>query len=143
MQIQLPNTLDGELTRRHLRKDYAAYTAYVNEGFYMSTFHRYLCNKIQEFLEAPCKNGVFDILLLSVPPQCGKTYTVTNTLPSWFLGKHPKDGVIIASYEGTLAESFSRRNRDKFNDYCTDIFRVQPNDKVQGVALWETADGGM
>lgn len=108
----------------------------------MSTFHRYLCNKIQEFLEAPCKNGVFDILLLSVPPQCGKTYTVTNTLPSWFLGKHPKDGVIIASYEGTLAESFSRRNRDKFNDYCTDIFRVQPNDKVQGVALWETADGG-
>ena len=138
----LPNTLEGELQRRQLRKDYAAYTQYVNEGFYMSTFHRFLCNKIQEFLETPCTNGVFDILLLSVPPQCGKTYTVTNTLPSWFLGKHPRDGVIIASYEGTLAESFSRRNRDKFTDYAQDIFRVRPNDKVQGVALWETADGG-
>ena len=142
MVIVLPNTLEGELQRRQLRKDYAAYTQYVNEGFYMSTFHRFLCNKIQEFLETPCTNGVFDILLLSVPPQCGKTYTVTNTLPSWFLGKHPRDGVIIASYEGTLAESFSRRNRDKFTDYAQDIFRVRPNDKVQGVALWETADGG-
>ena len=108
----------------------------------MSHFHRYLCDKVQEFLEAPCTNGVFDILLLSVPPQCGKTYTITETLPSWFLGKHPDDSVIIAGYEGTFAESFSRRNRDKFNNFATDIFRVQANDKVQGVALWETSRGG-
>ena len=138
----IPNTLDGELLRRRLRRTYAEYVPYVNEGFYMSTFHRYLCDQIQAFLEAPCTNGVFDILLLSVPPQCGKTYTVTSTLPSWFLGNHPADGVIIASYDGTLAESFSRRNRDKFVQYAPDIFRTLPNDSVQGVALWETADGG-
>lgn len=138
----LPNTLDGELQRRKLRNSYLEYCQYVNDGFYMSRFHRYLCNTIQRFLEAPCTNGVMDILLLSVPPQCGKTFTVTETLPSWFLGKHPKDGVIIASYEGTLAESFSRRNRDKFVRYAPDIFRTNPNDNVQGVALWETAEGG-
>ena len=138
----LPNTLQGEIERRRLRGSYAAYCGYVNEGFYMSHFHRYLCDKVQEFLEAPCTNGVFDILLLSVPPQCGKTYTITETLPSWFLGKHPDDSVIIAGYEGTFAESFSRRNRDKFNNFATDIFRVQANDKVQGVALWETSRGG-
>lgn len=138
----LPNTLEGELRRRKLRNSYLEYCQYVNEGFYMSRFHRYLCNTIQTFLEAPCTNGVMDILLLSVPPQCGKTFTVTETLPSWFLGKHPKDGVIIASYEGTLAESFSRRNRDKFSRYAPDIFRANPNDNVQGVALWETTEGG-
>ena len=108
----------------------------------MSHFHKWLCDKVQEFLETPCTNGVMDILLLSVPPQHGKSTTVTETLPSWFLGKHPEDAVIIAGYEGTFAESFSRRNRDKFNEYAEDIFGVKPNPNVQGVALWETELGG-
>lgn len=108
----------------------------------MSHFHKWLCDKVQEFLETPCTNGVMDILLLSVPPQHGKSTTVTETLPSWFLAKHPEDAVIIAGYEGTFAEGFSRRNRDKFNEYAEDIFGVKPNPNVQGVALWETELGG-
>lgn len=140
--MTLPYTLDGELTRRRLRKSYADYVAYCTPGFYMSHFHRFLCDTVQEFIEAPCTNGVFDILLLSVPPQSGKSTTVTETLPSYFLGQHPRDAVIIAGYEGTFAEGFSRRNRDKFNEYATDIFHVEANKNVQGVALWETSDGG-
>lgn len=140
--MSIPYTLDGELLRRRLRKSYAEYVQYVNPGFYMSHFHKFLCDTIQEFIEAPCLNGVFDILLLSVAPQSGKSTTVTETLPSWFLGRNPRDAVIIAGYEGTFAEGFSRRNRDKFNEYATDIFHVEANKNVQGVALWETADGG-
>lgn len=138
----LPNTLEGELERRKLRKTYSEYVQWVNDGFYMTHFHKWLCDKVQEFVEAPCTNGVFDILLLSVPPQTGKTYTVTETLPSWFLGKNPTDSVIIAGYEGTFAEGFSRRNRDKFCQFAPDIFRAYPNNNVQGVALWETDKGG-
>ena len=137
----IPNTLEGEIYRRQLRKDYSEYVKFANPGFHMTHFHKYLCDKIQEFLETPTDNPM-DILLLSVPPRHGKTFTVTETLPSWFLGGHPTDNVIIASYESTLAESFSRRNRDKFNEYASDVFRVKANDKVQGVALWETEDGG-
>lgn len=137
----IPNTLDGELYRRKLRKDYGEYVKFSNPGFYMTKFHRYLCNEIQEFLEAETGN-VMDILLLSVPPRHGKSFTVTETLPSWYLGKHPDCNVIICGYEGTFAESFSRRNRDKFNDYATQVFKVEPNEKVQGVALWETSEGG-
>nr|DAQ10444.1 MAG TPA: Terminase large subunit [Caudoviricetes sp.] len=140
--MSIPHTLEGELLRRKLRKDYSAYCEYVNRGFYMSHFHKWLCDKVQEFLETPCTNGVMDILLLSVPPQHGKSTTVTETLPSWFLAKHPEDAVIIAGYEGTFAEGFSRRNRDKFNEYAEDIFGVKPNPNVQGVALWETELGG-
>lgn len=141
--MPIPNTLDGELLRRKLRKDYSAYCAYVNadHGFYMTKFHKYLCNEIQTFLETPTDKAM-DILLLSVPPRHGKSYTVTETLPSWYLGNNPDGNVIIAGYEGTFAESFSRRNRDKFNDYAPDIFRVNPNKNVQGVALWETEKGG-
>ena len=139
----IPNTLEGELLRRKLRKDYAAYCQYVNPGFYMTTFHRFLCNEIQEFLEHPCTNGAMDILLLSVPPQHGKSFTVTKTLPSWCLGRDPASGVIIAGYESSFAENFNRRNRDKFNEYCTDIFKdAAPNKSVQSTGRWETSKGG-
>lgn len=137
----IPNTLEGELYRRKLRKDYSEYVKFANENFHMTHFHKYLCDKIQEFLETPTDNPM-DILLLSVPPRHGKSFTVTETLPSWYLGKNPDGNVIIASYEGTFAESFSRRNRDKFNEYASAVFGVKPNDKVQGVALWETEQGG-
>lgn len=149
----IPATLDGEILRRKARKDYATYVALANPGFYTTHFHKFLCDEIQEFLEHPCENGVMDILLLSVPPQHGKSYTVTETLPSWYLGKHPTDGVIIAGYESTFAESFSRRNRDKYNTIVQEVFLqrdkngdivhdCRPNPNVQGVALWETAQGG-
>lgn len=138
----IANTLEGELFRRKLQKNYAAYVQYVNAGFCMTRFHRYLCDEVQKFLDMPPTGKAMDILLLSVPPQHGKSYTVTETLPSWFLAKHPRDAVIICSYDGTIAEGFSRKNRDKFNEYATDIFRVRPNDAVQGVALWETKEGG-
>lgn len=137
----IPNTLEGELLRRRCRNSYCEYVKLSNPGFYATKFHRYLCNEIQTFLETPTDKAM-DILLLSVPPRHGKSFTVTETLPSWYLGKNPDGNVIIASYEGTFAESFSRRNRDKFNDYATDVFRVEANDKVQGVALWETKAGG-
>lgn len=106
----IPATLEGELLRRKARKDYGTYVELANPGFYMTHFHRYLCDQIQAFLEASCTNGFMDILLLSVPPQHGKSYTVTETLPSWFLGRDPTAGVIIAGYESTFAEAFSRRN---------------------------------
>ena len=137
----LPNTLDGEIKRRQLRRDYSAYVQYSNPGFCMTHFHKYLCDEIQEFLEYQSDKAM-DILLLSVPPRHGKSFTVTETLPSWYLGKHPDGNVIIASYESTFADSFSRRNRDKFSEYCGDIFGVNPSKSVWTAALWETEQGG-
>ena len=138
----IPNTLEGEIFRRKLRNDYGEYVRYTNDGFFMTKFHRYLCDEIQHFLEMPPTGKAMDILLLSVPPQHGKSFTVTETLPAWYLGKHPRDNVIICSYEGEFAERFSRRNRDKFNQYNNDIFKALPNNNVQGVSYWETSVGG-
>lgn len=135
------NTPELELKRRRMVKDYGEYVEWVNPGFYMTHFHRYLCNEIQEFLEHKT-NLAMEVLLLSVPPRHGKSFTVTETLPSWYLGKHPRGNVIICGYESKFAETFSRRNRDKFNDYACDIFGCDYNKNVQGVGLWETSEGG-
>ena len=137
----LGNTLEGEVERRRCRRDYGEYVRVSNDGFYMTHMHRYVCDTIQAFIEAKTDKAL-DILLLSIPPRSGKSYTITETLPSWFLGKNPTGNVIICGYEGTFAEGFSRRNRDKFNRYAKDVFRVEENPNIQGVAQWETAAGG-
>lgn len=138
----IPHTLEGEIFRRKLRRDYGAFCQFANPGFYMTKFHRYLCDEIQTFLDTPT-NKIFDILLLSVPPRHGKSYTVTETLPAWFLGRDPAANVIIAGYESTFAEGFSRRNRDKFNTAVQQVWsNSKPNNNVQGVSLWETELGG-
>lgn len=140
--MAIPNTLEGEILKRKCRKNYGDYVVFSNPGFCMTKFHRYLTDTIQEFLETPTDKAM-DVLLLSVPPRHGKTFTVTETLPSWFLGKNPDGNVIICSYDGTFAESFSRRNRDKFNEFASQVFPdAAPNNNVQGVALWETSKGG-
>lgn len=138
---ELGNTLEGEVERRRCRRDYGEYVRVSNDGFYMTHMHRYVCDCIQAFIEAKTDKAL-DILLLSIPPRSGKSYTITETLPSWFLGKNPTGNVIICGYEGTFAEGFSRRNRDKFNRYAKDVFRVEENPNIQGVAQWETAAGG-
>lgn len=141
-QANIPYTLEGEQYRRLLRKSYAAYVQHVVPNYFMSHFHKFLCDTVQEFLEAPCERDM-DILLLDVPPQHGKSETITATLPSWFLGNHPTDDVIIAGYETSFSEGFNRSNRDRFNEYAPGIWKdAAPNDSVQGVSLWQTKQGG-
>ena len=131
----------GELKRRELQRDYPAFVEFVNEGFCMTKFHKYVTTKVQEFLSIKTKNA-FDILLLSVPPRHGKSHMVTETLPAWFLGNNPKGEVIICSYQSTFAEGFSKICRDKFNQFAPAIFKAEPDKSLQRAELWGTSRGG-
>lgn len=48
-------------------------------------------------------------LIVSVPPQHGKSVGATTLLPAYMLGLDPDMRVAIASYSGTLASKFNRR----------------------------------
>ena len=81
------------LYRDVLRTDYFAYVKHSNGGYKASKFHRFLCDTVQDFLEEETGHA-YDILILSMPPQHGKSLTVTETLPSWYLGRNPEKSVI-------------------------------------------------
>jgi predicted phage terminase large subunit-like protein len=83
----------------------------------------FLCNKVQEFVEKETGNA-YDILILNLPPQHGKTSAVTETLPSWFLGKNPDAGVIALAYGDDLAQRFGRRNKEKIERFGKIIFGI-------------------
>lgn len=52
----------------------------------------------------------------------GKSLTVTETLPAWYLGKHPDKKWIIASYNSEFASNFGRKNRLKCQEYNSKLF---------------------
>lgn len=48
-------------------------------------------------------------LIVSVPPQHGKSVGASTLLPAYMLGIDPDTRIAIASYSGTLASKFNRR----------------------------------
>ena len=48
-------------------------------------------------------------LIVSVPPQHGKSVGASTLLPAYMLGLDPDMRIAIASYSGTLASKFNRR----------------------------------
>jgi len=112
-----------ELARRELaRRRYGDYLAYVNgPGWVRTRFSEYLAGEIQRFVETDTGNA-YDILLIEAPPQHGKSMAVTEAAPAFFLGRHPRWRVIIASYNDESAERFARRNREKVRDFGPILF---------------------
>ena len=70
----------------------------------LSTFHKSYYKVLEAFAQ-----GRITKLIVSVPPQHGKSVGATTLLPAYMLGLDPDTRIAIASYSGTLASKFNRR----------------------------------
>ncbi len=115
----------SELARRELaRREYGAYLALAQgKGWKRTRLSEFLARTAQTFLEAETGHA-YDVLLIETPPQHGKSTAITETLPSWYLGRWPDRRVIVAGYSDDFAERFCRRNREKLQTFGQDLFGV-------------------
>ena len=127
-----------------LQNDYTSYVTAVNEGWIATRFHRFLCRAVQEFIERKTDHA-YSILVIQSPPQHGKSETITETLPSWFLGRWPRKSVIEVSYSEDFAQKFGLRNKQKLKEFGPAIFGVGlSEDKSTATEFWmENNKGGM
>ncbi|MCZ4497912.1 MAG: terminase, partial [Marmoricola sp.] len=56
--------------------------------------------------------GRCDRLIVTMPPQEGKSTRVTKTGPLWMLGRNPQRRIVVVSYDQTLANEFGRDIRN-------------------------------
>ena len=68
--------------------------------------------------------GEIERLIITMPPRHGKSMTVTESFPSWFIGRNPERRVIEVSYGAELAKRFGRSNRRKIEEFGADIFDI-------------------
>jgi predicted phage terminase large subunit-like protein len=71
------------------------------------------------------ERGELKQVMFFLPPRHGKSYTVTETFPSWFIGRNPDRRVIEVSYSDDFANKFGRSNREKLWEFGQDIFGVK------------------
>ena len=127
-----------------LQTDYCEYVYHVHHGAWKKTpFHRFLCKYVQNFIERETDKP-YEILVISTPPQHGKSQSVTETLPSWYLGRHPENHVIEISYNEDFAIKFGRRNRRKIEEFGDEIFGLTlAKDNNRAVEFETEKHGGM
>ena len=115
-----------ELARRELaRRYYGEYLAYATGDSWIRTrLSAFLAERIQSFVETDTGHA-YDILIIECPPQHGKSMTVSESLPSWYLGKHPERNIILASYDSDFAERFCRKNKEKIRNVGRQLFGIE------------------
>lgn len=105
------------------KTNYAKYVEHVHNGRWILAKHLDLvCSKIEQLIRREIPQN---ILIISMPPQHGKSQCVTETLPSWYLGTYPHKRVIEVSYGDDLAQRFGRRNKEKILEYGKKLFDIE------------------
>lgn len=97
------------------------------DRFKVSKHVEYMAKEVDLLLDDRLYNEYGEkvkILLISCPPQHSKSLTITEALPSYYLGKNPDKKVIQVSYSDTFAQKFARRNREKIKEFCKDIYGI-------------------
>ncbi len=75
-------------------------------------------------------------LIISMPPQEGKSQRASRTFPLWALTQNPDTRIVIASFESHAARKFGRAVRDDVKHHSKDLgFRVR--DDLSGQIEWE------
>lgn len=81
--------------------------------------------------------------IVEMPPRSSKSTHVSRLFPSWYLGRHPAHGVILASYGQELATGHGRAVRDLL-DAQRYPFDTKLRGDVKAAGRWQTTeDGGL
>lgn len=133
-----PKTVDTVDTSATLSR----YVARVNNKFIFSRtgFHSYVCRRLDELEQGRCNR-----LILTCPPQHGKSTLVAEEFVSWHLGRHPDHRVVLASYSQTRSIRHGRASRERLRD--PGFQAVFPSCKLweggsAAAASWQTTEGG-
>jgi len=130
-----------ELAIRLAKNNFAVYCELTYRGLWKPYRHvKYLCDILEQV-----ERGEIRKLIITMPPQNGKSMTVTETFPSWFIGKNPERRVIEVSYSDDFARRFGGSNLKKLRDFGKRLFGVQIDARRSSDSNWQIAGhlGGM
>jgi len=131
------NSMRDALRARMARERLLTFCQLMSPGYIDKDFLKVLC----EHLEAIERRDI-RFLMVNMPPQHGKSHTVSENFPAWYLGRHPTEDVIICSYAESLAQTFNRRVRDRLYDDNWPFPDVKIRPDLAGVEEWGTTKGG-
>jgi predicted phage terminase large subunit-like protein len=95
-----------------------------------------LSRKLVDVAAGRCKR-----LIITLPPQNGKSSLASHWFPVWFLDLYPDRRIVFVSYGAEYAESWGRRVRNSIDEHAGTLnVRVAPDNGAAGE--WATTEGG-
>ena len=98
--------LDTLLTEREIeyaQNDFLEFTEFTFKQFQKKWYHKTYYTLLDKFAKREVKN-----LIISMPPQCGKSEGSSRRLPAFITGIRPDDKIALISYSATKAQKFGR-----------------------------------
>lgn len=92
------------------------------------------------------ERGEIKRLIVTMPPQHGKSQVTSRFFPTWFLGRNPDKRVILASYEASFAEEWGRAARDLMDEWGDPLWFKRVRQDTKAAARWQLeghVHGGM
>lgn len=93
----------AEIVKAAARRDLLAFSRYMQPSLDIQPYHRVYYGVLNDFA-----HGRIRKLIITMPPQHGKSHGSSRCLPSFILGLDPEKRVIIGSYAASLARDFNR-----------------------------------
>ena len=119
--------------------DLLAFARYIDPNFVTPTHIQLIAKKLEAV-----ERGEIKRLIISIPPRFGKSYLTSQMFLSWLMGRNPRREIILASYNDSKAEEFTRWVRDtcKYDLFRTVFPNFEMNENKQAAGEWYTSVGG-
>lgn len=121
IQINSKEDLGELIHEQKLRKsrgNLLNFTKNTLEGFEVEPYHKAYYTLLDAFAKGKIKR-----LMVTMPPQHGKSEGSTRRLPAYMLGLNPNLKLAIASYNSTFASKFNRDTQRIIDDsFYTEVF---------------------
>ena len=93
------------------------------------------------------ERGEIDRLMVLMPPRHGKTHLGLHFL-AWYLARHPREEIVLASYNDTIAGHFGGKvrgliSRPEYAQLCEEGFGAMLDPLLKGRELFQTTAGGV
>ena len=119
------------------RREYQYFFELANPKLKLFPHIKYICQKMQKIMDGKQK-----FYIVEMPPQHGKSTTITETFASYFLMKNPDKHVMITTYSEYLYTQFAEANRKIFSKWAPRLFGLKMSKNTSKTFNILNHDGG-
>lgn len=94
------------------KRDYSYYFLLANPKSKLYRHTKFVCEKLQKIID-----GEQHFYIVEMPPQHGKSLSITKTFPSYYLMRNPSKHVMVSAYSQDLYTQFAASNRRAFTSW--------------------------
>lgn len=128
------------LRRRDASSHLLSFTEYTCPRFQPAEHHSIICDALDRVERGECKR-----LIIEAPPRHSKSELASRRFPAYYLGRHPDQQLICATYAQEFANDFGREVRQivastEFKALFPDV-TLAPDSAA--VNRWHTNHGGV